>query len=203
MLKRWQKIVFLVGSVALLGAVWLWGSAPTPAYACDDPETVKNECEEPFDLPVRFIEKINVYRFVETDEGTLLCARNEFVYVNDKPALLSKRETGGPIYPNEGSLGVFSQETFEELMNTGVIDEARVIRGIHDREEVCVSWEGSIFDEDTPDFDRKWNPVDFIDPPMWKAVEIVVPVEGISKLFAYGYETEAGFYALAYAHTLE
>ena len=200
MLKRWQKIVFLAGSVVLLGAVWLWGSAPTPAYACDDPETVENECDE---LSVRIIEKVNVYRFVETDEGTLLCARNEFVYVNDKPTLLSKRETSAPIYPNEHSLGVFSQETFEELMNTNVIEEPRVIRGIYDTEEVCVAWEGSIFDEDTPDFDRKWNPIDFIDPPMWQAVEIVVPVEGISKLFAYGYETEAGFYALAYAHTLE
>lgn len=203
MLKRWQKIVFLAGSVVLLGAVWLWGSAPTPAYACDDPETVENECEEPFDEPILVIEKINVYQFVETDEGTLLCARNEFVYVYDKPALLSKRATNAPIYPNEGSLGVFTQETFEELMNTSVIGEARVIRGIHDTEEVCVSWEGSIFDEDTPDFDRKWNPIDFIGPPVWQAVEIVVPVEGISKLFAYGYETEAGFYALAYAHTLE
>lgn len=206
MLKRWQQLLFLSSLVTVLGVLWLWGSSPSPVHACDDGTTIFNECELKFEFKIRAVEKITVYRYEERDGDIYLCARNVWVYINDRQTLIDSRSTSGPIYPRNGSVGVFKQATYEKLLNDGVIDPAPVpILLYYATEEECVLWgNGHIQDDGPPTIPEKdIEPLDPFDPPIWKEVELEDPIEGVSQLFAYGYETEAGFYALAFVHDMD
>ena len=205
MLKHWKQLVFLGSLVTVLGALWLWGSSPTAVHACDDRMTIFNECELEFEFTIRAIEKINVYRYVETDEGLFLCYRNVWVYINDRQTLIDNRATNAPVYPNYGSVGLFKQETFEELLNNGVIDLAPIVAVLYETEEQCVLWEGGHIQDDGPPTlpEEDIEPLDPFDPPLWKEIVLEEPIEGISQLFVYGYETETGFYKLAFVHNMD
>lgn len=206
MLKSWKQLLFLSSFVTLLGALWLWGSAPAPVHACDDETTVFNDCELEFEFTIRVVEKMTVYRFEERDGETYLCARNVWVYINDRQTLIDSRSTNGPIYPRNGSVGIFKESIYEELLNNGVIDSAPTpITLYHSTEEECVLWgNGHIQDEGAPKIpEREIVPLDPTDPPLWKEVELEEPIEGISQLYAYGYETEMGFYELAFVHDMD
>lgn len=205
MLKRWQQVLLLAGFMTLFGVFWVWSSPSSPVHACDDEFTIFNECDLEFEFTIRAIERINVYRYQETEDGLELCYRTVWVYINDRQSLLDNRATNAPVYPTYGSVGLFTQEAYEQLLNDGVIELAPVLVAIFDSGEQCVAWgEGHIQDEGPPTL-PEWEiePLDPIDPPLWKEVELEEPIEGISKLFAYGYETEAGFYELVYVHPFD
>jgi hypothetical protein len=108
------------------------------------------------------------------------------------------------VYPSYGSIGLFTLETFERLINEGVIQEAPYVVFGGTTEE-CISWGQGHIQEDGP---AEWpeDPpqlLDPIDPPFWQEIKLDKPIEGASRLYAYGQETEEGFYALFYFLPLE
>ena len=206
MLKHWKQLLFLSSLVTMLGAVWLWNSTPSLAHDCDDGSTIFNECELEFDFEIRVIEKMTVYRYEERDGELYLCARNVWVYINDRQTLIDNRSPNGPIYPRNGSVGIFKESVYEELLNNGVIDLAPVPIALYDpTAEECVLWgNGHIQDDGPPTIPEKdIEPLDPFDPPLWKEIELEEPIEGSSQLFAYGFETETGFYNLAFVHDMD
>ncbi|MAT95666.1 MAG: hypothetical protein CL608_00745 [Anaerolineaceae bacterium] len=200
--KQWKKGLFLSSLFVMFAAIWLWSSSPNPVYACDPSEGNFLDCDLIIDLPVRKIEKINVYWY--ENNGSRLCYQEIWVYVYDEQELRDKRATTAPVYRSYGSIGVYTQETYQNLLDDGVIALAPILV-FGGNGPQCISWgQGHIQPEEPPELPvGNPEPLDPIDPPLWKEIALDEPLEGASIMYAYGHETEEGFFPLFYVLPLE
>lgn len=201
-LDKWKQVLLFSGLAIVISALWLWGDSPNSVYACDPSNGDLIDCD--FDLPDSpnlFIEKVGVYY----QAGDEICYFETWVLVLDMPKLMASRDGKFRINASPGTVGIFTEDTFTDLLNDGTIAEISSTNPFGGRTQVeCTKLESNS-DDVPPDFPTYGTPepYDPIDPPIWVEFTLEEPIQDTSHVYGYGHKMGNGFYTLFYVLPLE